>query len=109
MMLNRQHEGCLRACNEAAAASLQCAMACIAEPNTASMSRCIALSLEAAEVCRLAAASIARNGAHLSAICALCAAVCQSCADECAKHAVSHCQDSAAACSRCADICRGMA
>jgi hypothetical protein len=42
-------------------------------------------------------------------ICALCAEVCQACADECGRHDVDHCQQCAEACRLCAAECRKMA
>jgi hypothetical protein len=73
------------------------------------MVRCIALDLQCADVCRLAAASIARGDEDVKAVCSLCAQVCKTCAAECAKHAMDHCQRCADACQRCADACASMA
>ena len=100
---------CLRACNEGAAACLQCATACLQEANPKPMARCIALDLECADICQLAAASMARGGEHMHAIYALCADACRGCAMECAKHNMEHCQRCADACKRCADACLAMA
>jgi hypothetical protein len=108
-MRNQSHKECLFACNECAAACLQCAAACLNEDDPKSMARCIALDLECADICRLAAASIARGGEHMQAICTLCALACESCAAECGKHAMEHCQKCAEACSRCAAACHTMA
>jgi len=72
-MLNQIEEACLRAYNDGAAACLECATACLQEADPKPMARCIALDLECADVCRLAAASIDRGGEHMQAICALCA------------------------------------
>ena len=73
------------------------------------MAHCIVLDMECADICSLAAASIARGDKHLNAICSLCADACQSCAKECAKHAMDHCKRCAEACKRCADACRAVA
>ena len=108
-MPNPIEDACLRACNDCAAACLMCATACLAEADPRPMVRCIALDLECADICRLAAASIARGGAHMRAICALCAQACRSCAAECDKHSMDHCQRCAESCSRCADACLAMA
>jgi hypothetical protein len=72
------------------------------------MARCIALDLECADVCRLAAASIARGGEHMQAICALCAKACRGCAAECGHHSMDHCKRCAEACKRCEDACLAM-
>ena len=73
------------------------------------MARCIALDLECADICRLAASSIARGGEHMQVICALCADACRGCAAECSMHDMAHCQRCAEACKRCADACLAMA
>jgi len=70
---------------------------------------CIALDMDCAQICALAAAAMARGSQHAKAICALCADVCQSCGDECAKHAMVHCQQCAKTCLQCAKECRHMA
>ncbi|WP_407924129.1 four-helix bundle copper-binding protein [Piscinibacter terrae] len=72
------------------------------------MARCSALDIECAAICQLAAASMARGGEFASAICAVCADICEACGDECAKHSMAHCQDCAKACQRCAQECRKM-
>ncbi len=95
--------------SDCAAACLQCATACLKEADPKPMSRCIALDLECADICRLAAASIARGGAHMQAICAPCADACCSCATECGTHNMDHCQRCVEACKRCADACLAMA
>ena len=104
-MTHPAKEACLRACHECAAACLQCATACLKEPDPKPMARCVALDLECADLCQLAAASIARGDESAKAICTLCAQVCGRCAAECRKHEMDHCQYCAAACNRCADAC----
>lgn len=109
-MLSQKEIECLRACNECAAACLVCASACLKEDNPKPLASCIALDLECADICSLAAASIARGDKHMKAICALCADASQACGTECAKHAdADHCKRCAEACKRCAEACRGMA
>lgn len=108
-MLNQKQNECLRACNECSAACLQCASACLEEEDPKPMTRCIALDTECADICRHAAASIARGDEHRLVLCLLCAEVCEKCAAECAKHAMDHCKHCADACKRCAVACRAMA
>ncbi len=71
-MSSQIEEACLRACNECAAACLECASACINETDPKPMARCMALDLECADICRLAAASIAKGlctyASHLRAL-----------------------------------------
>lgn len=73
------------------------------------MARCIALDIDCAEICALAAAAMGRASEKARTICAACAEVCQACGEECAKHSMMHCQQCAEACRRCADECRKMA
>jgi hypothetical protein len=108
-MAHQQYTSCIEACNDCAAACNHCATACLQEPDVKLMARCIALDMECADVCRLAAAAMARGDKHVQAICGLCADVCQTCGDECAKHKPDHCKACAQACHRCADECRRMA
>ncbi len=72
------------------------------------MSRCIALDLDCADLCRTAASLMARGSAFAGEFCQLCATVCDACAAECGKHDMDHCQQCAAACRRCAEACRSM-
>ena len=77
----QNHEACLQACNE-------CAAACLKGADPKAMARCVALDLERADICCLAAASIARCGEQVQAICALCRNACESCGTECSRHAM---------------------
>lgn len=107
MLTQRENES-LRACNECATACLQCAYACLKEEDPKAMLACITFDLECADICRFAAASIARGDKHVKSVCALCIEICQSCATECSEHAMDHCQRCAIACKHCVDACRSM-
>ncbi len=108
-MLSQRQIECLLACNACAASCLQCASACLKEEDPRHMVRCIALDFECADICRLAATSIAFSGTHMNSVCKLCADMCEACATECAKHPMDHCQQCAESCKRCVDACREMA
>lgn len=108
-MAHQQFESCIEACNACATACDHCAVSCLQEQDVKAMARCIALDMDCAEICRLAAAYMSRGSEMASAICQLCADVCEACGDECAKHQMGHCQECAQACRRCADECRRMA
>jgi hypothetical protein len=71
--------------------------------------RCIALDMDCAQLCRTAAAFMARASDLSRDLCRLCADVCTACGDECGKHDMDHCQACAQACRACADACRRMA
>lgn len=66
--------------------------------------------MDCIDSCRLSAAYILRGSELVAQACALCAAVCQHCADHCLTFpgdaAMKRCAE---ACERCADHCRGMA
>lgn len=108
-MQHKQYDACIDACNECAVACNHCATACLQEDDVKMMARCIALDIDCAAICALAAGAMARGSEHAQAICALCAEICQACGDECAKHDMAHCKQCAQACRRCAEECRRMA
>lgn len=103
------HQSCIQACFDCTAACNQCFAACLQEEDVKMMARCIALDVDCAAICSLAANAMARNSEQAQAICALCAKICRACGDECAKHEAQHCKDCAKACYRCADECAAMA
>lgn len=108
-MTHEKYATCIEACYQCAAACDHCATSCLNEDDVKMMARCIALDVDCADICRMAAAFMARNSEYAAAICSLCADICQACGDECAKHGASHCQACARACHRCAEECRKMA
>jgi hypothetical protein len=100
----------MAACNDCAAACERCATACLGETDVAMLARCIRLDRDCADICRLAAAFMARDSDHAVGLCSLCADICDTCADECERHAhMEHCARCAEACRRCARECREMA
>jgi hypothetical protein len=107
-MAHEIHEACIEACNACADACDHCAAACLREQDVHMQARCIALDIDCAAICRLAAGYMARGSEFAKALCAQCAEVCQACGEECAKHEMDHCRECAAACRRCADECRRM-
>lgn len=108
-MAHQQYASCIDACNRCADACDHCATACLQEDDVKGMTRCIALDIDCAAICRLAAGAMSRSSEFAKVICAACAQICQACGDECGKHQHAHCQDCAQACRRCADECRQMA
>ena len=109
-MAHQQYAACVDACNQCAVTCHHCATACLQEQDVKMLARCIALDLDCAAICELAAGAMARGSEQVQAICALCADICEACADECARHTtMQHCVACADACRRCADECRRMA
>lgn len=107
-MSHDTHEACIEACYACADACDHCAVACLQEPEPKHLARCIALDMDCAQACRLAAGFMARGSGYDSAACAFCALVCRACAEECDGHQMDHCRACAAACRRCADACEAM-
>lgn len=108
-MSHTEYASCIDACNACASACDHCAAACLQEPDPKPMARCIALDIDCAALCRLAAGYMARGSEFAQAVCALCAQVCEACSAECSQHRHDHCQACAQACRRCAEECRKMA
>ena len=104
-MSHEQYSTCIAACHACADACEHCAVACLTEEEPRRLARCVALDLDCAPLCRLAAAAMARSSEHAGAICGFCAQICEACGEECAKHAHDHCQMCAEACRRCAETC----
>ena len=107
-MAHSQYSTCIEACNACAAACDHCAMACLSERDPKAMARCIALDVDCAAVCRLAAGFMARDSEKAALICSACGDICEACAAECGKHEMDHCKECAEACRRCAAECRRM-
>ena len=108
-MHHEQFHACIEACNDCAVACDVCAAACLQEHDVRMMARCIALDVDCAQLCRLAAGFMSRGSESASDVCDVCANVCDACADECARHDSEHCRECAKACHACAEQCRAMA
>lgn len=100
---------CIAACQACSAACEHCFASCLAEDDLKPLVHCMALDVDCAEACRLAAAFMTRRSTYAPAACRVCATICDACASECSRHSMDHCQDCAAACRRCAEECRRMA
>lgn len=108
-MPHEQFQSCIEACNACAVACEHCAASCLQENDVKMMARCIALDMDCAGICRLAAAYMSRGSEFAGALCEACAEVCEACGAECGRHDMQHCKDCAKACRRCAEECRRMA
>jgi uncharacterized membrane protein len=96
-----------------------CAQACIAdvdadlrEQDLTEMVKCIRLCLDCADVCTATVGVVSRQADYQPSVARLlldaCVAICQSCGDECERHAQhhEHCRVCAEACRRCEQACR---
>ena len=109
--------GLLAAAIEAAS---DCAQACnadtdadLSEQNLAEMVTCIRLCLDCTDICTATAGVLSRpaeqdlNATRL--LVGSCVAICQSCGDECERHAhMPHCRICTEACRRCERACRAL-
>ncbi len=96
------NQACVDACNACADACDHCAVSCLQETDAHMMARCIALDMDCAAMCRLAAGFMARRSEFMTQVCKMCAEICNACGEECAKHSMEHCQACARACHVCA-------
>ncbi|WP_349617325.1 four-helix bundle copper-binding protein [Azotobacter salinestris] len=103
------YESCIQACSHCAWACEACAASCLREDNVQMMARCIALDMDCADFCKMAATLMARGSDYAQAFCRQCAQVCRACGEECARHEAEHCQRCAQACRACAEECERMA
>ena len=103
------YDACIQACLKCAVACDTCAASCLAEDDVKMMARCIQTDIDCADMCRLAAALMARESEFAKSFCSLCAKACRACAEECKKHEADHCQECANACLACAEECERMA
>jgi hypothetical protein len=55
-MSHENYQSCIDACHDCAVACDHCAASCLKEDDVKSMAQCIALDIDCAEICRLAAA-----------------------------------------------------
>lgn len=69
----------------------------------------VTLMLDCAEICQTAADFMLRASPLYSAVCAVCADVCEACARSCAALDGAEMAACADACRRCAAVCRAMA
>jgi uncharacterized membrane protein len=98
-----------------------CAQACTAdvdadlsEQNVTEMVRCIRLCLDCADICTATAGVISRQAQYDASVTRplleACVAICNTCGDECERHAHmhEHCRICAVACRRCERACRDL-
>lgn len=90
---------CQKACNH-------CFDACLKEDDVKMMAECIRTDRECADMCGIVLDFAQRESEILPELLEACIKSCESCADECEKHEMDHCQQCAKACRNCAKACR---
>ena len=105
--MHEQNRSLIEMLSKCAAECSRCATACLDEEDVKMMSRCIRLDIDCAEICALAGSFVARGSENAEDVLALCADLCNECADECEKHSqMEHCKRCAEICRECAEACQ---
>lgn len=105
-------EACINACYDCAQTCTSCADACLAEGDMASLTRCIRLNLDCADICAATGRVLTRITASEPLVARrqleACVEICRMCAEECERHASmhEHCRICAEACRACERACR---
>jgi hypothetical protein len=103
---------CIAACVQCSLACTACADACMAEPDVATLVKCMRTDLDCADMCEVTAKVLTRQtefdlGVARAALRACLTAI-VACAEECERHAAhhKHCEISAAVCREAEDACQ---
>jgi Domain of Unknown Function (DUF326) len=102
------------ALSDCAQACTACADDCLSEETVADLTKCIRLDLDCADVCTAALRVVSRQTDYdanvTRPVLEACIVTCQSCGDECERHAQlhEHCRVCAEACRRCEQACRDL-
>lgn len=102
---------CIEACFDCVQSCTSCADACLGEDDPRSLTRCIRLDLDCADLCDATGRMLSRQTAFDPAMARTaleaCAEACRLCAGECEQHAGhhEHCRVCAEACRRCESSC----
>lgn len=105
-MAHEKYQNLITLLNECIQACEHCYDACFHEEHSGMMKKCIQTDRECSDICSLTLQAISRNSEFKDDLIALCAKVCEKCAEECEKHDHDHCQKCANACRRCAEVCK---
>lgn len=109
VLQNQKYQTCIDACNECFESCEFCATSDLREQEVKSMTRCIQLNRDCADICETASQFMSRDSEYSKKTCAICADICNECAEEYEKYAdMEHCRMCAQACRRCAEECHKM-
>ena len=101
---------CIDECLECHRVCLATVAHCLEAGGRHAEARHLTLLLDCAEICQTSANFMLRGSDEHKRTCAACAAICQRCAEECARLTDDQVmQDCAESCRRCADSCAMMA
>ena len=106
---NPKYQTCIDACCVCCEACEACCTACLSNPKVGTMTRCIMLARDCADICSTALCLMSRGSEYAKQCCNVCAEVCDACADECEKFSsIEECKQCANACRKCAQECHNM-
>lgn len=110
-MNNQLNKTAITALNECATACNHCLTSCLQEQDVQSMTGCIKLDRDCADICQLVSSFLARGSEHGKHLLKECIEICEKCAAECEKHAHhhDHCKQCAEACRKCVEACKAIA
>jgi len=103
-----KYQACIDACAKCTQACYECFHACLQEPDLNARRNCVCALVGCAMMCQMSVGMMSMNGRFSEQHCALCAQVCEHCAQECAMFKDPHCVKCAEICRKCAQECRGM-
>jgi hypothetical protein len=105
---------CIERCFECAQSCTSCADACLSEEQVGELRKCIRLNLDCADICAATGRVLTRQTEYdaptSKAQLQSCLEICETCAEECGRHAEhhEHCRVCAEACRRCEQACRDL-
>jgi hypothetical protein len=105
-MTRIQYQECIDACIQTMNACNYSYVSSLKEYHLEMLRDSIRLDRECADICSFAIQAMTRQSPFVAQILALCAEICEACANESSKHVHMHCQDCIEACRRCAEACR---
>src|SRR5262245_49041590 len=101
-----QIQSCISALQSCVWACEECAVTCLKDSNPVIFRDCIREAISCSDICQLSARFWQRQESHRNRICLICSDICDTCAQECARHETDHCQRCAEACRLCASECQ---
>ena len=105
-MLKSSYAECIEVCQQCL---IDCKV-CLAEmAGKKSMNDCPYCCVQCIEVLQASIGLMAVGSKFAAEHCALCAKICEYCAEQCAAHDHEHCKRCAESCRKCAEMCRSMA
>ncbi len=108
MQSSMKYESVNKALIECAAACDHCFDANFDEQAIRMMERCIRLTRDCADICRLTVSVLSRDSEVAKVLLRACADICKSCAEACKEHQAPHAQACGEACIRCMKACRAI-